>query len=468
VEQRPQAEAVGHNRKVPAASRRGRDRRHQVVSKSMVDGNPQHYQTEGALQGKNLQVIASAAETWRLLAKRHHFLPPVFSLAHLARLSGTRYQFLRRVVGRREPEPYRVFVIRKRPEPQGAMRVKRGLLRRRYRTICVPAYELLRVQTWIARRILRDIPMHEASTAYGKGANVYNGAAVHAGCHWLVKTDVREFFESISEISVYSVFRSLGYQPLISFEMARLCTRVGRLTPRKMRKRWIIRHPGERGHVAYSLVRTDGGGGAYQPYEHLGPSDVRLITNLRAGESTDWSRLPNVARLGHLPQGAPSSPMLANLAVRALDEELLALAGATGCRYTRYADDITFSTARRDFSRETGIGLVGQIYRLLSRHGLSPNTAKTEIRGPGDRRIVLGLLVNKGQPRLVRDFRERMRMHLYYLHKHGPAEHARKRGFRTVFGLRRHLEGLVSYACQIDGNLGPKYKEALARVPWPV
>ena len=55
---------------------------------------------------------------------------------------------------------------------------------------------------------------------------------------------------------------------------------------------------------------------------------------------------------GVLPQGAPSSPILSNIICRGLDDQLQEVARRHGCRYTRYADDITISTSRPSLPTE--------------------------------------------------------------------------------------------------------------------
>ena len=71
---------------------------------------------------------------------------------------------------------------------------------------------------------------------------------------------------------------------------------------------------------------------------------------------------------------------------------------------------------------------------------------------------MLGLLVDGPKPRLAKEFKARLRMHLYYLNhpRIGPARHAENRGFESIVGLRSHVRGLIAYAQLVD----PGYAEA--------
>jgi RNA-directed DNA polymerase len=206
-------------------------------------------------------------------------------------------------------------------------------------------------------------------------------------------------------------------------------------------------------------------------YPELADQYGRLYDDLRdfVVEALDQNGEKRIARMGYLPQGAPTSPMLANLVVHSLDDEIQALAEASGLTYTRYADDMAFSTPSRDFDYARAKTLVASVYGILARNGLRPNLAKTRIRGPGSRKVVLGLGVDATErPRLTRELRDRVRMHFYYINKIGPAAHAKNRGFPTVFDLRRHIEGLVFFARDIDKNLGNIWLLQYNAVPWPV
>ena len=97
----------------------------------------------------------------------------------------------------------------------------------------------------------------------------------------------------------------------------------------------------------------------------------RSIANLIASLSTNaYSRLP---------QGSPSSPVLANIVAAELDADLAKLSGSLGCWYTRYADDITISTSRGEMppklarypnARGTGQVAIGdQLVDIIERHG---------------------------------------------------------------------------------------------------
>jgi RNA-directed DNA polymerase len=363
---------------------------HSYLGAGLAHGYPEPVLKEALLQANTLQ---------------RQNLPAILTLKHLSVLTEVGYKDLQSYV-EREIDPYRVFSIRKRA---GGRRV-----------ICVPDNSLVRVHRWLSRYVLNTVKPHRASMAYAPGSSPVRCAKLHSGCEWLIKIDVSRFFESISEIQVYTVYKNLGYNPLISFEMARLCTRIYEGRNRRIRtKVWTRR------------------------------------------ESRDYW-IPNYlsTQIGHLPQGAPTSPMLANLAMKDLDEEIASIAGDNGLVYTRYADDITLSGRSTSFSRQTAERVVTHINRQLRSNGLLPNKRKTMIAPPGARKIVLGLLVDGPSPRLQRQFKQNLLSHAYYLKKFGPASHAKTRGFNSLWAMQRHLVGLLNYARMIEPEFARKASES--------
>jgi hypothetical protein len=160
--------------------------------------------------------------------------------------------------------------------------------------------------------------------------------------------------------------------------------------------------------------------------------------------------------------------MLANLAMVECDRSLEGLATEEGLTYTRYSDDLCFSTDSTDFTRQSAERVVGRVYAVLSRTGLRPRTAKTAIIPAGARKVVLGLLVDGDRVRLTREFRRKLECHVHHIARHGPEMHARRRGFKSVLGLRRHLEGLLSYAATVDKDFASELRAKLTAVLWPI
>lgn len=387
----------------------------------MEPWHSQRYIDAGRKAGVDEDTLQNAVATAEYTARQPHSGPPILTLGHLAHYCGIDAARLRLYVARQDDDPYREFSIRKKPvagQPP------------RFRTIAVPEPQLLTVQSWIATEILRNAPCHHASTAFAPGCRLAAAASRHCNSQWMVKIDLKDFFESITEIDAHRVFCERGYQPLVAFELARLCTRL---------------------------------------------RDKHREANiwLPARRRPDWRRYSRNSiyprtLIGVLPQGAPSSPMLANLAVRDLDEELTETAIACGVRYSRYADDLTFSTDRKSFGRSRAQDLIGRVYETIGNRGLSPNRSKTTIVPPGARKVVLGLLVDGNTPRLTRDFRARLRKHLHHVSdpKQGPVQHAARRGFATVEGLRQHLLGLIAYAGQVDPIYASKCRSILNAADW--
>jgi hypothetical protein len=338
---------------------------------------------------------------------------PLLTLNHLAYETQVPYRLLRSVVARSHPSPYRLFWVSKR---SGG-----------HRLICVPLAGLCRAQRWIASNVLSGVPPHSASFAYSPRRSALDCARMHCGCKWLVKVDVMQFFESISERQVYQVFRTLGYEPLVAFEAARVCTRITHAGRRVTRQRWRNSFVPSR----YSIV------------------DYRTF------------------QVGHLPQGAPTSPMLSNLVVWHLDEALTQLAAANGVVYTRYADDLVFSTSSLEFSRQMAEALIRSVYAALREQRLRPRTTKTVVSPPGARKVVLGLVVDTERPRLPREFREKLEVHLFHLEKHGLVGHLERRGFASYSGMKAHIWGLLTYAHHVDEEFAQPLMERFNKLPWP-
>lgn len=107
-------------------------------------------------------------------------------------------------------------------------------------------------------------------------------------------------------------------------------------------------------------------------------------------ESMSWMLTSLCTVQNRLPQGSPCSPKLANLVCYRLDRRLGGYAGRRGLIYTRYADDMTFSSysaTRLAKARSTISG-------IISAEGFRPNDSKTRLVGPSKRHRVTGLVVS--------------------------------------------------------------------------
>jgi RNA-directed DNA polymerase len=113
--------------------------------------------------------------------------------------------------------------------------------------------------------------------------------------------------------------------------------------------------------------------------------------------------LAQIACNGSLPQGSPCSPILSDLIAHVLDVRLVRLAKANGCSYSRYADDLTFSTNQREFpsqlatfSQETSAWNIGTaLAATIANAGYNINQAKTRMQSRAGRQTVTGLTVNR-------------------------------------------------------------------------
>ena len=147
-----------------------------------------------------------------------------------------------------------------------------------------------------------------------------------------------------------------------------------------------------------------------------------------------------------LPQGAPSSPAIANIVMKDFDMETGAWCRARQIRYTRYCDDLTFSG---DFDPRAVYEFVNG---LLRQAGFYINRNKIVLADAGQRQLVTGLVVND-KVDVPPEYRREVRQELYYCKRFGVADHLRHTGYegtpeRYLCGLLGRLNHLLQYAGQ--------------------
>ena len=145
---------------------------------------------------------------------------------------------------------------------------------------------------------------------------------------------------------------------------------------------------------------------------------------------------------GHLPQGAPSSPIITNLICQILDMRILKIAKKYRLDYTRYADDLTFSTNDRSFY-EHSKAFLEEVEREINRAGFTINHEKTRLQLRNSRQVVTGLVVNK-KVNTISDYYRSTRAMAYHLYKTGTFE------IEGQIGSIQELEGRFSFIDQLD------------------
>lgn len=340
-------------------------------------------------------------------------LPVIFSLGHLSKIVGLEYNFLHETVSRkREVANYNLFSISKRSGGKRWIHSVKG--------------RLFYLQKFINEEILQKVQSHPSSFAFHSSGGIRNCAQIHCGAKWIFQFDLKDFFYSISEYQVYKAFCLLGYKKLLSFEMARICTTI---------------HLSEEATIKY------------------------IRRSLSGCFDLQKSEMPykKCVKIGVLPQGAPTSPMLSNLVSIKLDELLYDYCRKNNFIYSRYADDLTFSASALPANKSIG-KIQKEVIQIIRKGGFMENREKMRVAGPGSKKIVLGLLVDGEHPRISKDTYKRIDRHLYASEKYGIAEVATHEKFDSVYGFYNHLKGLLSYVKDVDFKKWEIFNEKWRRI----
>lgn len=148
---------------------------------------------------------------------------------------------------------------------------------------------------------------------------------------------------------------------------------------------------------------------------------------------------------GCLPQGAPTSPALSNIITRKMDEDIAIYTRKNKIRYTRYADDMSFSG---DFSEGN---VYSKIKHIVNSYGFKLNEKKTRVRKHGQQQEVTGIIVNE-KIQIPKKKRSLIRQEIYYIKKFGLNSHLSRVGLDYDKTYIKKLLGKVEFGLFINPN----------------
>lgn len=284
----------------------------------------------------------------------------------------------------------------------------------RARVLEAPKARLKAIQRRLLDDVLVWIPPHAAAHGFVRGRSARTHATLHVGQAILLRLDLEDWFAHVAAGRVFGVLRSAGYPEAVAHVLTALSTNVMPID-------------------AWDLVPRPRAPEAIAAHHRLGR---RLATP-------------------HLPQGAPTSPALANLCAFTLDRRLSALAASLGARYSRYADDLVLSGD----SRLRAPWVRSRVAEVAADEGFAVNAAKTNLITRAGRQRVAGIVVNE-RINLARPEYERLKAILHDAERHGLA--AANRGSHPAF--REHLRGRIAWLQSLHPERGGRLRDRLDRI----
>ncbi|MBL8567063.1 MAG: RNA-directed DNA polymerase [Hyphomicrobiaceae bacterium] len=271
---------------------------------------------------------------------------------------------------------------------------------------------LMAAQRKILSGILDKIRAHDAAHGFVAGRSCLSGASRHAGEDIVIALDLKDFFLTTPVRRVHGIFRALGYPWAVARLLTGLCTSA----------------------VPLSVFRR-----------------------LPPAERHDW-KTRQLFNSRHLPQGAPTSPALANLAAYRLDVRLTGLARSLDATYTRYADDLAVSGSLTDRNAQKILATVRSIAR---EEGYEVHPSKQRVMRSDARQCITGVVVNRHVNVPREDF-DRLKATLHNAARHGPR--SQNRDGHADF--RAHLDGRVTWVENVNPNRGAKLRRLFDAIVW--
>lgn len=316
------------------------------------------------------------------------------------------------------------------------------------RTINAPTKGLKALQKTLNVILQCVFQPHNAATGFVWNKSVVDNARIHVGNNYVLNIDLKDFFSSIDQARVWACLKLKPFN-LTSDEsdMSQLNTGIRKIVTAygtdiyyKVKNGEFSIIQDKKGNYKKSLESFDGDQNAF--FEDLkkyifSDSETKIlqtlfdnrltIANMIAGlcctsmkvERLNEDATSSVVTRNVLPQGAPTSPVLSNVVCQRLDYLLTGLAKRFSLKYSRYADDITFSSMHHVYKKDGEFML--ELRRIITNQNFQIKESKNRLQKTGYRKEVTGLLVNE-KVNVSKRYIKQLRMWLYYWEQYGYAK----------------------------------------------
>ena len=161
-----------------------------------------------------------------------------------------------------------------------------------------------------------------------------------------------------------------------------------------------------------------------------------------------------------LPQGAPTSPYMSNLILKEMDDELDKFSKYRKMTYTRYADDMSFSSNVDIFC------LLQDLYNIVNKYSFQINEKKTCYYQDPHRKIVTGLIVKEDEVKIPKKFKRKLKQEIYYCQRFGVQQHLEYTRNCERIGFKEYLYGKAYYVAMVEPELGKIFLQQLDQIRW--
>ncbi len=280
------------------------------------------------------------------------------------------------------------------------------------RLLEIPKTRLKALQGQILTEILNRVPPHDAAHGFTRGRSTRSFVKPHTAQAVVLRMDLKDFFHSVPVARIGALFRRLGYPHNVARLLQGLCTHT----------------------TSASLA-----GGSFR--------------------ALPWAMQKRLTDK-HLPQGAPTSPALANLCAWRLDCRLRGIAGRFSLNYTRYADDLAFSGGQE--LRRLAPFLQTLIDAIALEEGFQINHRKTRVQTRAQSQRLVGMVINE-KPNLPREEFDRLKATLYNCIRYGPAS----QNHQGLDDFKAHLAGKLAYVRGLNPVRGERLQHLWCQIRWP-